>query len=185
MTGWFVCILPIVTTLPSAPSSFAADEEGGEISRTPKDDFLNQLDDKIMRVNRRKWTRLKAWGEVLDAAGWCVSLPSVDGGGWLSPNARQDSRKEAIPPADRHAGGGVFIWANPLSGHQASDPLAALTVREREVFNWLRAGKSDAEISLILGCAVRTVEKHVANLYQKLGVKNRVAAIFNSNHPTS
>ncbi|GAA5116917.1 hypothetical protein GCM10023212_04600 [Luteolibacter yonseiensis] len=146
---------------------------------------MERLDDKLMRVNHRRWMRLKAWGEVLDAAGWCVSLPTVEGGVWLSPNARHDLREGDSPPADRHAGGEVHIWGSRSSGHRPPDPLAALTIREREVFDWLRAGKSDAEISVILGCAVRTVEKHVANLYHKLGVRNRVAAIFNSNQPAS
>jgi DNA-binding CsgD family transcriptional regulator len=143
----------------------------------------DRLDEKLMRVNRRRWKRLRTWGEVLDAAGWCVSLPNVEGGIWLSPNARNDLRDGGAPPADRHVGGEVRIWAGLSAGHNLPDPLAALTSREREVFNWIRAGKSDAEISVILGCAVRTVEKHVANLYHKLGVKNRVAAIFNSTHP--
>lgn len=138
-----------------------------------------------MRVNDRKWIRLKAWAGVLDAAGWCVSLPTQEGGVWLSPNARQNMQTEINPPSDRHAGGGIYIWPSGLNGREPADPLGGLTVREREVFNWLRAGKSDAEISVILGCAVRTVEKHVSNLYQKIGVKNRVEAILKSNHPAS
>ncbi|RYD29020.1 MAG: LuxR family transcriptional regulator, partial [Verrucomicrobiaceae bacterium] len=53
------------------------------------------------------------------------------------------------------------------------------------VLNWIHAGKNDAEISLILGCAVRTVEKHVANLYRKLKVTSRSAVILHTPNPQS
>jgi DNA-binding CsgD family transcriptional regulator len=46
------------------------------------------------------------------------------------------------------------------------------------VLEWLRRGKTDPEIAAILGCAVRTVEKHVANLYRKTGARNRAAMIL-------
>lgn len=150
---------------------------------TSEDDFLGQLDDKLMRVNGRKWVRLKAWGEILDAAGWCVALPMVGGEVWLSPNARRERHTRDAVPSGEPVGGGVYIWPSRADPHGAADLVAGLTAREQEVLNWLRSGKSDAEIAVILGRAVRTVEKHVANLYQKLGVKSRSEAIFNSIHP--
>lgn len=164
----------------SISSSHDASDGGGNRVDELQNEFLKLLDDKMMRVNHRRWSRLQAWAGVLDAAGWCVTLPTQEGGIWLSPNARQNLQDEAYPPSGRHAGGGVYIWPGDSSGQEIPDPLAELTVREREVFDWLRAGKSDAEISVILGCSVRTVEKHVSNLYQKLGVKSRVEAILNS-----
>ena len=54
--------------------------------------------------------------------------------------------------------------------------LLSLTPREREVLNWLGAGKSDAQIAAILGLSARTVQKHLQNSYVKLGVENRTAA---------
>jgi len=55
-------------------------------------------------------------------------------------------------------------------------PLVALTSREREILQWVGAGKSDAQIAAILGVSVRTVQKHLENSYVKLGVENRTAA---------
>ena len=60
-----------------------------------------------------------------------------------------------------------------------------LSRRESEVLSWLREGKNGPEIAIILGCAIRTVEKHLANLYQKLGVRNRAAVILKVSDPIS
>ena len=67
---------------------------------------------------------------------------------------------------------------------QLSDPPAvpehgthALTQREREVFHWMREGKRNGEIAIILGCASRTVEKHVENILHKTSSETRGAAV--------
>lgn len=60
---------------------------------------------------------------------------------------------------------------------QAEPSAVGLTPREYEVFSWLAEGKRNAEIAIILGCAPRTVEKHVENILRKLGVENRAAAM--------
>ena len=54
--------------------------------------------------------------------------------------------------------------------------LAALTLREREVHRWLRQGKRDLEIAIILGISQRTIHHHVARVLRKLGVETRTAA---------
>lgn len=54
--------------------------------------------------------------------------------------------------------------------------LNLLTSREAEVLRWIAAGKSDAQIGAILGISARTAQKHLQNLYGKLGVENRTAA---------
>lgn len=51
-----------------------------------------------------------------------------------------------------------------------------LTVRESEVLFWLANGKTNREIAEILGMGVRTVNKHLEQIFPKLGVENRTAA---------
>jgi len=51
-----------------------------------------------------------------------------------------------------------------------------LTTREAEVLNWVAHGKTDEQIAAILGTSTRTVQKHLQNVYAKLGVENRTAA---------
>ncbi len=51
-----------------------------------------------------------------------------------------------------------------------------LTEREKEVLRLLADGKSNKEIAAGLTLSTRTVERHVANLYSKLGARNRAEA---------
>lgn len=51
-----------------------------------------------------------------------------------------------------------------------------LTAREAEVLAWVARGKSNRIISKILGISSRTVDKHLEQVYTKLGVENRVSA---------
>ncbi|MBI5748525.1 MAG: hypothetical protein HZA00_05315, partial [Nitrospinae bacterium] len=50
-----------------------------------------------------------------------------------------------------------------------------ITLREAEILHWTAQGKTNAEISIILNISLNTVKTHLAHIYQKLGVENRVA----------
>ncbi len=52
----------------------------------------------------------------------------------------------------------------------------ALTTREAEVLIWIARGKSNRDISEILGISPRTVNKHLEQIFTKLGVENRASA---------
>ncbi|MFD1487593.1 response regulator transcription factor [Ancylobacter vacuolatus] len=51
-----------------------------------------------------------------------------------------------------------------------------LTLRESEVLVWLARGKANRDIGEILGLSPRTVNKHLEQIYAKIGVENRAAA---------
>lgn len=51
-----------------------------------------------------------------------------------------------------------------------------ITARENQVLYWVSSGKTDPEIAQILQISVRTVHKHLENIFTKLGVENRTAA---------
>ena len=53
-----------------------------------------------------------------------------------------------------------------------------LTHRESEVLHWVAEGKSNPEIGIILDLSPRTVSKHLENIFQKLGVESRTAALL-------
>ena len=165
-----------------------------EVAVARQEDFFARLDTRLRQRNEDLTRKILAWGELLDIAGWCVALDQSDGGIWVSRNAERDLRQRCggvpdgwsdlvgkIPLSSQHHGSeSVLIWAgqSPTAAAKVLDPL--LTQREDEVMTWLREGKTSPEIAIILGCAVRTVEKHIANLYRKIGVKNRAAIILNS-----
>jgi DNA-binding CsgD family transcriptional regulator len=52
-----------------------------------------------------------------------------------------------------------------------------LTAREQEVLSWVARGKTNAEIAQLLWLAPSTVRKHLENVYAKLGVNTRTAAV--------
>ena len=60
---------------------------------------------------------------------------------------------------------------------------ACLTRRERGVLALLQQRLSDAEIAVVLGIGVRTVEHHVASLCAKLGAANRHQAVALAQQP--
>ena len=62
------------------------------------------------------------------------------------------------------------------SGRAQARLVATLTPRERQVVEWLAAGKTDRDIAAIVGCSHRTVQKHLQRIYDKLGVETRTAA---------
>jgi DNA-binding CsgD family transcriptional regulator len=53
-----------------------------------------------------------------------------------------------------------------------------LTRREREILGWVERGKTNPEIAQILWIAPGTVKKHLDNVYEKLGVRTRTAAVM-------
>lgn len=65
---------------------------------------------------------------------------------------------------------------NPENAQQALKEKLSLTNREAEVLLWLARGKSNKDIAEILALSPRTVNKHLEQIYSKLGVENRASA---------
>jgi DNA-binding NarL/FixJ family response regulator len=56
----------------------------------------------------------------------------------------------------------------------AHDPLAELTQREREIVRLIVEGASNKEVASSLNISERTVKGHLSNVFQKLGVADRL-----------
>jgi DNA-binding response OmpR family regulator len=72
----------------------------------------------------------------------------------------------------------LFRLAEMTAGgdEQLLQQTLQLTSREAEVLLWLSRGKSNREIGEILHISPRTVNKHLEQIFVKLGVENRAAA---------
>jgi DNA-binding NarL/FixJ family response regulator len=69
------------------------------------------------------------------------------------------------------------IFRNRCSQNRGKNSSGSgLTAREHEVLEQLADGASNKEIARRLVISVHTVERHVANIYTKLGVRNRAEA---------
>jgi DNA-binding NarL/FixJ family response regulator len=77
--------------------------------------------------------------------------------------------------ATRHLVERYLSGARPPDG--AADPLADLTIREREVFALMAEGLSNAEIAGQLYLGEGTVKTHVARILMKLGLRDRVQIV--------
>lgn len=102
-----------------------------------------------------------------------------------------DARLVVLPPslltAERHHRNRE-IWDEHLGtrlGDARSRPASSvgegqllnLTPREHQVLALLVDGRTNAEIAEALTLSTRTIEFHIGNIYSKLGVHNRVAAV--------
>ena len=57
-----------------------------------------------------------------------------------------------------------------LSAGRRGDTLAGLTPREREVLSLIAQGRSNAAVAGTLFISPKVVEKHVASIFDKLGL---------------
>jgi len=95
------------------------------------------------------------------------------GVGYLLKDRVQDL--DALDDAlNRVAGGGTAldpdVVAQLLVARRTTDPLAALTAREREVLGLMAEGRSNTAIAEHLVVSAGAVEKHVGNVFTKLGL---------------
>jgi DNA-binding NarL/FixJ family response regulator len=97
--------------------------------------------------------------------------------------ARQQARKAqdvllrlgAVREADRAATLLRDIEAAPDEQIALTPGVVDLTPREMEVLGLIAVGKSNQQIATILVLSVRTVERHICNIYAKIGVSGTVA----------
>ncbi|TVV76817.1 DNA-binding response regulator [Sphingomonas solaris] len=79
----------------------------------------------------------------------------------------------------RAAGGDRLFRLTENREGDAERLLAArhgLTSREAEVLFWISRGKQNREVSAILKISPRTVNKHLEQIFEKMGVENRASA---------
>ncbi|EGL63037.1 LuxR family transcriptional regulator [Agrobacterium sp. ATCC 31749] len=118
--------------------------------------------------------------------------------GWLKERATVDAARDTpltITEAGRPAlqlsflgamGPDEYLFRLTAANEKSDDHLLkshfALTTRESEVLLWIAKGKSNRDIGDILGLSARTVNKHLEQIYVKLGVENRASAAVKAAH---
>jgi DNA-binding NarL/FixJ family response regulator len=82
--------------------------------------------------------------------------------------------EEFLDALDRVAGGATVldpqVIAQLLTGPRRDDPLAALTQRERQLLGLMAEGHSNTAIAQRLVLSASAVEKHIGNIFAKLGL---------------
>jgi DNA-binding NarL/FixJ family response regulator len=98
---------------------------------------------------------------------------STDGVGYLLKDRVADVDKFADAVRTVATGGTVIdpeVVQQILARAPRSDPLDSLTPREREVLTAMAEGKSNAGIASALVVGQAAVEKHIGNIFAKLGL---------------
>ena len=82
--------------------------------------------------------------------------------------------EEFLDALDRVARGATVldpqVVSQLLAGQRRDDPLAALTARERQLLSLMAAGHSNTAIARQLVLSGSAVEKHIGNIFAKLGL---------------
>lgn len=102
------------------------------------------------------------WG----AAAWHIARLE-----WLL-GRRGDAARSAATARRLHRQWGAGGLGDPLAALGQAITTAPLGRRESEVLNLLASGQANAEIAVTLGVSVHTIERHVANIFGKIGVRN-------------
>jgi DNA-binding CsgD family transcriptional regulator len=79
-----------------------------------------------------------------------------------------------------------FLEDIPHGGRRdraAHDSLSALSQRQRQILRLIAGGKTNSEIAEELVLSVRTVERHITNIYAKIGARGKAdAAVYALRH---
>lgn len=143
----------------SGRSLLAFDREGN--LRWGSDKALEEI-----RQDRETMSGMKHW----IVSNWDKPVSQVD------PFETDDLQFQMLgsSPSDE-----VLVKYTPNRSETGQDLLARelrLTAREAEVLYWLTMGKTNRDISVILSFSPRTVNKHLEQIFQKMGVDNRTSA---------
>ncbi len=113
---------------------------------------------------------MKRWRWLRGAAAWHIARLQ-----WTL-GQRSDAARIAATAQRLHRQWGARGLSHPLADLGQQTTTVPLSRREREVLTLLACGQANSEIAAALGVSVHTSERHVANIFAKLGVRNRAEA---------
>ena len=149
---------------------------------------LDKLGQLVIMVDRRgeiNWATPDSHA-LLASVNWQSNQAKVQT--WLAHSPKANSRLELNKSEEQslevffieeHSPNQLLLRITINSQNLGPETLQRellVTKRESEVLYWLANGKSNKEIAEILGIGVRTVNKHLEQIFPKLGVENRTAA---------
>ena len=118
---------------------------------------------------------------VFDSLHYLQALAKMGIDAYLHKTSSTEELLATVDAASRDPGGGNVVVSMPrgLIERLGEEPAAAgaLSERETEVVVLAARGLSNARIARELHLADATVKRHLANVYQKIGVRSRSEAV--------
>jgi DNA-binding NarL/FixJ family response regulator len=74
-----------------------------------------------------------------------------------------------------------LVLASSIPEQFVDHAMESMTDRQREIFEWVKKGKTNWEIAKIIGCSQENVKYHMKNILRVLGSYNRTQAA--ASHP--
>ena len=180
---------PDILVIGEADSPDEAVAATGELSpdvvlvdlRMPRDDSQGGIRAIRQIVSRYPQVKVLALTESDDEAD--VRAVALAGAvGYIVKSVKAAKIAEAVRAA--HAGKGwldpsvtAYLLHDYRRASQESSPQPALTPTELRVLQLVAVGRTTLEIADELFIAEKTVKNHLANIFRKLGVKNRSHAV--------
>ncbi|HEV8064849.1 MAG TPA: tetratricopeptide repeat protein [Acidimicrobiales bacterium] len=117
-------------------------------------------------------------GHVHDVVNALVGLGRAEQNLGDEENAVKHLREAEALAADLGSAEGLATVRAALADFTSAAPVAAagLTLRQTEVLRQVATGKTNKEIAADLHLSVATVERHLATVYARLGLRGRVEA---------
>jgi len=108
---------------------------------------------------------------------WGLERPAINRGAQFATSRLGAKLTVHFVPDPQDSSAGFLLMKSERVSVSA-DALAhlSLTQREREILALVAAGKTNAEIAVLLSISARTVQKHLEHIFPKLGVETRTAA---------
>jgi RNA polymerase sigma factor (sigma-70 family) len=165
-------------------------EDGEEVKRLvahlrPRILLLDLVMPNLSPAELEKWVRTN-YPETItlvltshDRDAYLSSMMEAGAAGYLDKKLRAGQLISAI----RRAARGEFLFDKEQLERarrwreDVSRKWESLSDREREVLQMLTEGTKNKKIAASLGITLNTVEKHLENIYEKLGVTSRAEAI--------
>ena len=73
------------------------------------------------------------------------------------------------------------VLASLIPEQLVDHAMDSMTERQREIFEWVKKGKTNWEIARIIGCSEENIKYHMKNILRILGSYNRTQAV--ASHP--
>lgn len=135
--------------------------------------------DEVFSETRELWEGARSFGLRV---GWAQSSRDASGITGMVTLARSGEQLTAAELRDKGLRMSWFAQmahlglSKCITSRHPLEPLVQLTQREVAVLRWTADGKTSGEIAEIVGISERTVNFHINNAMEKLGVTNRTAA---------